>query len=562
MNIKLRPWQIEAHQKAMDWLVSGKKDRHFLINAAPGAGKTLAACAIAKTLLDSEEVNRVIVIAPRTQVVTQWAEDFTRVTGRHMGKVTAKDGEIGELGMDVCATWSAIQGLWPELQAVCQTSNVLVICDEHHHAAVEAAWGESAGGAFESAKYVLVLTGTPIRSDGAESVWLAYDDCGAISHPEEGTYTLTYGDAVELGYCRPITFHKHQGKFTVDLGGEQIKVSGDTEPSLPPNLARIPGLQTALDFYKLAKTPQYISGTEEPLMSGYQASMIESGIEKLNQLRLTMPEAGGLVIAPNIEVAEFMASLLELLDGEKPLIVHSQLNNPEDKIKQFRNTNRRWLVSVAMVSEGVDIRRLRVLIYLPKALTELAFRQAMGRVVRTASYDDLSRAYVVMPAFKTFEKFAKRVEEEMSPAHRVDPGPPKEKICPECGEKNPLSAKICDCGYEFPSKPEGKPVKKCISCGALNVRHASSCHACGQSFAAEFTLTLEEALRDGVIARGMELDEDEVRESEKMAPEMKNLILKSGDQNLIRLFQRLPEESFSKLGLIYEKVRSNMDSHR
>ena len=75
-------------------------------------------------------------------------------------------------------------------------------------------------------------------------------------------------------------------------------------------------------------------------------------------------------------------------------------------------------------------------------------------------------------------------------------------------------------------------------------------------------MTLEEALRDGVIARGMELDEDEVRESEKMAPEMKNLILKSGDQNLIRLFQRLPEESFSKLGLIYEKVRSNMDSHR
>jgi superfamily II DNA or RNA helicase len=240
----------------MDWLVRGKKDRHFLINAAPGAGKTLAACAIAKTLLDSEEIARVIVIAPRTQVVTQWAEDFTRVTGRHMGKVTAKDGELGDLGMDICATWSAIQGLWPELQAVCQSSKVLVICDEHHHAAVEAAWGESAGGAFESAKFVLVLTGTPIRSDGAESVWLAYDDSGAISHPEEGTYTLTYGDAVELGYCRPITFHKHQGKFTVDLGGEEVKVSGDAEPTLPKNLARIPGLQTALDFYKLAKTPQ------------------------------------------------------------------------------------------------------------------------------------------------------------------------------------------------------------------------------------------------------------------------------------------------------------------
>ena len=555
MNIKLRPWQLEAHQKAMNWLVHSKKDKHFLINAAPGAGKTLAACAIAKTLIDSDEIDRVIVIAPRTQVVTQWADDFTRVTGRHMGKVTAKDGDLSDMGMDVCATWSAIQGLLPELQAVCQNSNVLVVCDEHHHAAVEAAWGESAGGAFKSSKYVLVLTGTPIRSDGAESVWLAYDDNGAISHPEEGTYTLTYGEAVELGYCRPITFHKHQGKFTVDFGDEEIKISGEKEPLLPKNLSRIPGLQTALDFYKLAKTPQYMPGTEKPLMSGYQASMIESGIEKLNLLRLSMPEAGGLVIAPNIEVAEFMAVLLEELDGEKPLVVHSQLANPEDKIKQFRNTNRRWLVSVAMVSEGVDIRRLRVLIYLPNALTELAFRQAMGRVVRTATYEDYSRAYVVMPAFKTFEKYAKRVEDEMSPAQRVDPGPPKEKICPQCGESHPLSATECECGFQFPKRPESPDVKKCTGCGALNLRSADSCHACGQSFSAEFTLTLEEALRVGAIVRGMELDEDEVQGAEDIAPELKTLLLKSGDQHLIRFLKTMPEESYSRLGKILDQAR-------
>lgn len=555
MNLKLRPWQLEAHQKAMKWLVQDRADRHFLINAAPGAGKTLAACAIAKTLLDSEEINRVIVIAPRTQVVTQWADDFSRVTGRHMGKITAKSGEIDKLGMDVCATWSAIQGLLPELQAVCRTSKVLVICDEHHHAAVQAAWGESAGGAFLDSKFVLVLTGTPIRSDGAESVWLAYDDNGAISHPEEGTYTLNYGEAVDLGYCRPITFHKHQGRFTVDLEGSQIKISGDQETQIPKNLARIPGLQTALDFYRLAKTPQFIPGTSEPLMSGYQASMVEAGIDKLNQLRYTMPEAGGLVIAPNIEIAEFMAELLEKLDGEKPIIVHSQLANAEDKIKQFKNTNRKWLVSVAMVAEGVDIKRLRVLIYLPNALTELAFRQAMGRVVRTDSYDDFSRAYVVMPAFKTFEKYAKRVEEEMSPAQRVDTGLPKEKKCPECGEHHPLGAKVCSCGHEFPSAPQGIKTKKCISCGSLNAISSDHCHACGNSFSSEFSLSLDEALREGAIVRGMEVEEGDARASEIMAPELRNLILRSGDQHLIKFIQSFPEESWSRLGKFYEQSK-------
>jgi len=44
------------------------------------------------------------------------------------------------------------------LQAVCQDSRVLVICDEHHHAAVEAVWGDSVDSAFASAKFVLVLT--------------------------------------------------------------------------------------------------------------------------------------------------------------------------------------------------------------------------------------------------------------------------------------------------------------------------------------------------------------------------------------------------------------------
>ena len=65
---------------------------------------------------------------------------------------------------------------------------------------------------------------------------------------------------------------------------------------------------------------------------------------------------------------------------------------------------------------GVDIKRLRVLIYLPNAQTELSFRQAVGRVVRTSQKDDLSRAYIVMPTHKVFETFARRVEDEMPPS--------------------------------------------------------------------------------------------------------------------------------------------------
>ncbi len=36
-----------------------------------------------------------------------------------------------------------------------------------------------------------------------------------------------------------------------------------------------------------------------------------------------------------------------------------------------------------MISEGVDIRRLRILVYATNIVTELAFRQITGRIVRT-----------------------------------------------------------------------------------------------------------------------------------------------------------------------------------
>ena len=286
MNIKLRPWQEEAHHKAIEWLVKDRADRHFLINAAPGAGKTLASCAIANTLLQLGEIDRVIVIAPRTSVVNQWAEDFKFVTGRFMTKVTGRDKEIRGMNLDVCATWASVQGLMPELQAVCRSSKVLLICDEHHHAAVEAAWGRGADGAFAAAKFVLVLTGTPIRSDGGRSVWLAYDDAGAIDHPEAGTYTLTYGRAVDLNYCRPVAFHRHSGHFTVDLEeGVEVDIRHDQPASLPTELARIPGLQAALDFYRLARTPQFEADGKTPKLDGYQATMLEWATQKLDDLR-------------------------------------------------------------------------------------------------------------------------------------------------------------------------------------------------------------------------------------------------------------------------------------
>jgi superfamily II DNA or RNA helicase len=551
--IKLRPWQEEALQKSLNWLLGKRADKHFLINAAPASGKTIAACSIANALLARAEIDRVIVIAPRSEVVNQWAQDFYQITRRAMIKVTAVDGDVGSLGMDVAATWAAVQGLSAEFQKICQSRRVLLICDEHHHAAVEAAWGSSADSAFVGAAFVLVLTGTPIRSDGKQSVWLAYDDKGAISHPEDGTYTLTYGRAVDLEYCRPVTFHRHEGLFRVDLeDGEVISVSSKRPAQLTPELKRVPGLQSALNFYRLACTPQYEKDGKIPLVSGYQATMLDYASQKLTELRDRMPDAGGLVIAPSIEIANYFVELIEMVEGETPIIVHSQMQNADGRIDAFRKSDKRWLVSVAMVSEGVDIPRLRVLLYLSSGLTELLFRQAIGRVVRTHGPDDDTRAYVVVPSFEILETFARRVEDEMSATARLESGAPKTKRCPTCHAECGLSARTCEsCGHEFPQRPA--KVKECSACHSANPLSAKKCHQCGHSFMAEFHMTLEEALRTGVIVRGMDIDEDEAREGEAMAGDVREQILKSGDEKLLRIIRGLPEESWARLRNILER---------
>ena len=553
-NIKLRPWQAKAIKKSLHWYKNIKTDNRFLINAAPGSGKTICASVIAEKLIAMGEIDRVIVIAPLNEVVRQWSEEFKFVTNRHMSKVTGSDSNIEDFGVDLCATWSSIQGLLDGFQHVCNNSKTLIICDEHHHAAISAAWGEGANGAFKNAKYVLVLTGTPIRSDGEEMVWFAYTEKGKINHPEEGTYTLTYGEAVELGYCRPITFHRHWGQYTVEVDkGETIVVDGNQEAKIPKKLKRVNGIQQALEFYQLACKPKrHRDGTlDTDDIQTYQASMLEKGIQKLSEVQLTKPEAGGLVIAPNILVAEYMSGLLHTLTGEKPELVHSQLQNSTNTIDRFRNSRKNWIVSVAMVSEGVDIKRLSVLVFLPSAKTELFFRQAMGRVVRTGDKNDLSFANVIMPTDKTFDLYARRVEKEM-PESFLKPKENKFKICPTCHAENSLNARECiECGDEFPLPKIN--YKTCEDCGALNPIHNKKCQSCGASFENKFNITLEDACRDGGIVSGMDLNENEMKEGEKIGPDIIKSIIASGDTVLIDVMKRLPPESYGRLNKLMNK---------
>ena len=389
----LRPWQQTCLEKAINWFK--EQNRLFMVGAAPGSGKTTCAVVIANELIKNNEIDCVIAVAPRRTVVSQWAADFQLICGRPMLKITGHDEDLSTMGgMDFAVgVQYAISSFYKYAKKITFCSFVMNII-----MLARGRWGLNADSAF-AAINMFYLSGTPIRTDGSESVWLNTMK-GWNDHPRDGTFTLTYGEAVDLGYCRPITFHRHDGNFSVQFqDGDTASVNGQGVTMEGDQLERLPSLKRAIDFIKLASTPIY-EKDGSPSLSSYPASMLECGIQKLDDMKLQMPKAGGLVIAPTIEMANYMADLLEMLEGVRPFVVHNQVNNSDAKIEAFRSNNHRWLVSVGMVSEGVDIPRLRILVYLPHAKTELAFRQAMGRVVRNFGPNDITRAYVIMPAFK------------------------------------------------------------------------------------------------------------------------------------------------------------------
>ncbi len=446
-------------------------------------------------------------------------------------------------------TWQALPGLIFACQAVCIAQSTLIIADEAHHPHSENRWGEATQKAFEKAAYKLCLTGTHVRSDGNVPTWLAENTLETIDQPNIGKYSLTYGEAIEQGYCVPCVFHRHQGKFNVQIkGNEAISVSGDQKAIIPENLRSIKHLQNSLDFYKFACHPMFEKDGLTPDLESYQATMLKWGIQKLDDLRETLPAAAGIAIAPNIYVAEHMAQILELLTNEKPIIVHNEIKNSDQKIELFKNSRHKWIVCVAMLSEGINIKRARVLVLLPSAKTENSFRQFMGRVVRSMGNDDTSRAYVIMPADPIFDLYARRVEAEIPPSYRREK-PKAHKVCPICDEKVLISVRTCPfCEHEWPaSSPRMKP---CPSCEGLNPDAATNCMHCGESFSVGFDLSLNEALRAGVIVRGSDIEEGEVKEGEKLGKVLREKVLREGDANIINVIRQVPEESLASLARI------------
>ena len=376
----------------------------FLLSAAPGAGKTIPSLVFARRLLDAGTIARVYVVCPTAPLTRQWAE----AAGR-LGVQLAPDAEELLAPRDfhgVAVTYARAAQSAARWAGQCG-ERTLVIADEAHHLGEELAWGEGFARSFAATKRWLLLSGTPFRSDGSPIAGVRYDDGVAV--PD---VSYSYADAVRDGICRPVVFVPYDGTLSWQSGDDVIESSFADAALTRREASR--RYRTAISTEFADGLPRILRAADERL------GVIRSGGHR---------EAGGLVVTADGGHARRVAALLKEITGRAPTVVVHTDAQAAAKLRAFGIGRERWIVAVNMVSEGVDIPRLRVGVYATAAKTPLVFRQIVGRFVRTLPGPP-EHSYLFLPADGLLRIHAAEVEEELHHVLRAPGEEPPEAFEP------------------------------------------------------------------------------------------------------------------------------------
>jgi superfamily II DNA or RNA helicase len=365
----------------------------FLISAAPGAGKTRPALEFARRQMACGAADAVVIVCPTAPLTRQWARAASALGIELAPDANSPRPPSGFHG--VAVTYARIAKA-PVRWGRAARSKTLVIADEAHHLGEELAWGEGFRKAFGENRRWLLLSGTPFRSDAAPIPGVRYDAEG-VAEPD---VTYTYAEAVVDRICRPVCFVAYDGTLSWRSGDDVIESSFETV--LPPREA----------------SRRYRTAISTELPDGLPRILREAD-SKLRALRRDgHSDAGGLVIAADSSHARRIAALLREATGRAPLVVLHAEPRAAAKLNEFTHSRDPWIVAVNMVSEGVDIPRLRVGVYATAAKTPLVFRQIVGRFVRTLPGRPAQESWLYIPADQVLRDHASSVEQELRHALR------------------------------------------------------------------------------------------------------------------------------------------------
>ncbi|MCG9638454.1 DEAD/DEAH box helicase family protein [Vibrio sp. Isolate34] len=381
----LRAWQAECAAQVIEKFTLNKHS-HFFCQATPGAGKTVMAAEVASRLFEIGMIDLVLCFSPSLTVAEGMQKTFS-------WKLECSfNGGLGSLGGSY--TYQSIRFLDENFWSTVSKYRVLVVFDEIHHCSFDDegrsnSWGLEIVSKIQGfARYTLALSGTPWRSDRLPIVMAEYSD-------PEGKVVCDYQyglqQAVEDEVCRRPKI------VLIDNEHLSIKAGSDNQHFV-----------SILDCLKQSDVSYQSVIHNEDAMN----YILNSGCQKLAQIRQDSPSAGGLVVASSIKHAKDIQKRLVEHFNQSACLVTYHHDDPLNEIESFRHSKVQWIVSVGMISEGTDIPRLQVCCHMSSVKTELYFRQVLGRILRINDSPN-QEAWLYTFAEESLIGFAERIEQDI-----------------------------------------------------------------------------------------------------------------------------------------------------
>lgn len=378
---------------------------NYLVEACPGAGKTIAAIQAMVDLRSS--ITRYFVVVPSDALRKQWVNELKR--RGNLEAIALPNDTIdpwrrdSDGGLYDCAviTYQALTKWVPEVQLMTKRHRVMVVFDEIHHASQgedSNQWGKAIGEAFgvnnPNVARRLSLSGTPFRADGQRIAFINYDLNGnAIPDTR-----YAYPDALKDRVVRPVLFPAQMGRTEWFDGRQEMQATFEDNLNQRHSSQRF---RTAIDS-----------------KSHMVREMITSAWKQLQHDRQLQPNAGMIVFANDQEHARRLSKVVvNVTNGILPDVVISDTPNADKVIDDFRKGSQPIIICVGMIAEGVDIPRLRVAVYLStRRFSRSWLWQCVGRIIRTNGNDDdgslLSHCFI--PGDKELTDWVAGVEKQVT----------------------------------------------------------------------------------------------------------------------------------------------------
>lgn len=329
---RLRPYQKSAITAVVSRYTQ-QKQRRMLLFLPTGAGKTVIATHIIKSLRETSGFGKTLFVAHRREIIDQTA----RTISQHIPEVhvQVEQGERSSSGKgDV--TIASVQSLVRRKERYDPRKFSLIICDECHRA-LAPTWEEVIDyfhTAADQNTLLLGMTATPNRTDGKS----------ALEVFGRTAFEISRADLEDLGYLVPMQY------FTVrsNLNLDRVKMSGGD--------FQVGSLSKVMDA--------------PPTRALTVKAWLEQGAGKR-----TIAFCAGVEHA--LHLAEDFAAL-----GVRAAKIDGKTKNRGELLKRFAAGEIQVLTNYGVLTEGFDDPALMCVLMARPTTSPLVYTQCVGRGLR------------------------------------------------------------------------------------------------------------------------------------------------------------------------------------